>query len=116
PVSDRRTQQHRYLQALVKRMAENNGFRATIEKPLFGGIGRVDVSLENDTTRIACEISVTNEPAYEFQNLQKCLAGGFEKVVLISADARHIARIRKLAQEALVTDEVAKIEFLTPEE
>lgn len=109
------TQQHRYLQALVKKMAEHKGFKATLEKPLFGGAGRVDVALESDTITIACEISVTNEPDYELQNLQKCLAGGFEKVVLISADERHLARIRRLTEQSLTQVEIERIEFLTPE-
>jgi hypothetical protein len=115
PVAEQPTQQHRYLQALVKKMAENKGFKATLEKPLFGGAGRVDVALESDVIRIACEISVTNEPNYELQNVQKCLAGGFEKVVLISADERNLGRIRKLTEQSLTSDEIARIDFLTPE-
>lgn len=115
-VSEKRTQQHRYLQALIKRMAENKGFRVTIEKQVLGGVGRVDVALENDSSKIACEISVTNETDYEVQNIQKCLAAGFNQVLLISADERHLAKIKQRASESLSPDEIAQVGFLTPEE
>ena len=115
PVSEKRTQQHRYLQTLVKRMAEDKGFRVTIEKSVLGGVGKVDVALEREPLKIACEISVTNEPDYELQNIQKCLAAGFNPVILISADERHLGRIRKAVQDALSADEIKNIEFLTPE-
>jgi hypothetical protein len=36
---------HRYLQTLIKRMAEQRGFKATIEEQVLEGKGRVDVSL-----------------------------------------------------------------------
>jgi hypothetical protein len=97
-------------------MAENRGFLVTVEKRVFGGTGRIDVALENDATRIACEISVTNEPSYELQNIQKCLAAGYERVVLISTDERHLSRIRKTVQENIDADDLPKAEFLTPEE
>lgn len=114
--SDKRSQQHQYLQALVKRIAENRNFRTTVEKPVFGGIGRIDVALENDSRKIACEISVTNGPDYEIQNLRKCLAAGFDRVVLIATDVRHLGKIRKRAQQALSPKEITKVDFLTPDE
>lgn len=111
-----KTQQHRYLQALVKRMAEDKGFRVTIEKPVLRGIGRIDVALESEAGQIACEISVTNEPSYELQNIQKCFAAGYERVVIISPDVRHLGQIRKTAKEDLSEEQTEKTEFLTPEE
>ena len=114
--TDGASQQHRYLQSLVKRMAESRGFLATVEKEVFGGAGRVDVALENETRKIACEISVTNEPAYELQNIRKCLAAEFSPVVVISADARHLDKIRRLAEENLSEDEFSKTMFFSPEE
>src|SRR5207237_504269 len=46
PRSGRGGPQHKYLQALIKRSAEDRGFRATIEKPVLDGHGHVDVLLE----------------------------------------------------------------------
>jgi len=114
--AERGNSQHRYLQMLVKRIAESRGFQATVEREVFGGGGRVDVALEKDGSRIAVEISVTNEPDYEVQNIQKCLAAGFETVVMISADARHLEKIRRRAKETFLTEELPKVKFFSPEE
>jgi hypothetical protein len=115
-VSDKGNQQHKYLQSLVKRIAESRGFLATIEKEVFGGAGRIDVALENENSRIACEISVTNNPDYEVQNIRKCLAAGFAPVVVLSADLRHLDKIKQNAKENLSEEDFVKVEFFTPEE
>jgi len=115
-VLDKRNQQHRYLQSLVKKMAENKGFHVVIEKTVLGGAGKVDVSLESESVKIACEISVTNEPAYESQNIQKCLAACYDLVVLVSTDKRRLAKTKEIAIENITADELAKVQFLTPEE
>ncbi len=59
PTLGRGGREHKYLQHLVKRLAEDRGYRATIEQPILGGVGSVDVSLERGEQRIACEISIT---------------------------------------------------------
>lgn len=109
------TNEHRYLQSIIKRIGENNGFVATIEKQVLGGIGKVDVALENEHYKIACEIAVTNTYQYELQNIQKCLASGFDKVVVISSDTRHLGNIRKKAELIISPDQSAKVYFLEPE-
>lgn len=111
-VADRGLHQHRYLQSLVKRMAENKGFRVTIEKPVFGGIGKIDVALENDTRKIACEIANTNTVEYELQNLQKCLASGFDWVVIVSTDSKHLQNIKRMAELAVPDDVLSKVSFI----
>lgn len=106
---------HHYLQSIIKRIGENNGFVATTEKQVFGGIGKIDVALENEHYKIACEIAVTNTVDYELQNIQKCLASGFDKVVVISADARHLENIRKRGESVILKAQTAKVHFLEPE-
>jgi hypothetical protein len=115
PVEDRENRQHRYLQSLVKRIGESMGFRATIEKAILGRDGHVDVELESDAVKIACEISVTNEAAYEVKNIKKCLDAAFDRVVVISSDERHLAKIKKLAASLILEAEQTKIEFLLPD-
>lgn len=110
------TQQHRYLQSLIKRMAESKGFLVTIEKPVLGGLGKVDLVLESDAIKIACEISVTNEPGYEVNNLRKCLSAGFDRIVMIAPDGKHLSRVRRAAETDLFAADLAMIEFLTPED
>src|SRR2546428_5070259 len=45
PLPGRGGLQHKYLQSLVKRLAEKRGFEAQIEKTVLGGHGHVDVAL-----------------------------------------------------------------------
>ena len=80
--------QHRYVQHLVKGLAEERGFRAVIEEAIGGG--QIDVALYRDDLSIACEISVTSTPQYEAQNLAKCSQGRFSRVFAIAADAKRL--------------------------
>jgi hypothetical protein len=108
-------QTHEYLQKLVKRIGENNGYVATIEKHVFGGVGKIDVALESDGRKIACEISVTNDPEYEVQNIQKCLSAGYSPVIMISADVSHLQKIKHRSQKNLGEAQLAYVHFLEPE-
>lgn len=106
---------HRYLQGIIKRIGESNGFVATLEKQVFGGIDKVDVALENEFLKIACDVAVTNTAQYELQNIQKCLASGFDKVVVVSADTKHLAAIKRQAAEIISSDQLQRVCFLEPE-
>jgi hypothetical protein len=106
---------HRYLQTIIKRIGENSGFVATLEKQVFGGIGKVDVALDNEHLKIACEIAVTNTVDYELNNIQKCLASGFDKVCVISTDQKHLANIRRKAESVISNEQLSKVHFLEPD-
>ena len=105
--------QHRYVQHLVKGLAEERGFRAVIEKTVEGG--QIDVALYRDDLSIACEISVTSTPQYEAQNLAKCSQGSFSRVFAIAADAKRLRAIETAARARLSDEEMGCIDFLTPE-
>jgi hypothetical protein len=107
--------QHKYLQALIKRMAEEKGFRAIIEKALPTG-GSVDVSIEQDGRTIACEISETTSGAHELKNIEKCIGAGYEKVILCSQEKKFLEKVRTSAEKALNSSELSKVLFLQPEE
>src|SRR5438132_10655590 len=49
----------------------------------------------------SCEISVTTTEAWETHNIEKCLAAGYETVVVCSNDRRNLEKIQKLAKEKL---------------
>lgn len=115
PMEGKGGPQHKYLQALIKRMAEDKGFRAIIEKTLPGG-GSVDVSIERDGKMIACEISETTSDAHELRNIEKCLAAGYEKVVLCSQEKKFLEKVRGAAEKGLKKTELEKVLFLQPEE
>jgi hypothetical protein len=101
PTAGRGGAQHKYLQELVRRWADANGWRVTIEQQALDGLGYVDVALENGTTRVAIEVSVSSTTSYEIGNLQKCLAAGFDQVIAIVVDKRSLQRLRKAVGEQL---------------
>lgn len=112
----RNTSQHRYLQNLIKRMAEERGYRAIIEQPTPDGNGKVDVGLERDGKRIACEISVTTSEEHELSNIEKCLRAGFDIVVLCSLERRILDKVKALASQKFSGSDLEKVLFLQPEE
>jgi len=95
PVSSEREfgkggRQHRYLQSLVKELAEQQGFKATIEAPLPIGSGQVDVIVERDGCMVAIEISVTTPIEHERDNLRKCLACKFSRIAVVLAKSKKV--------------------------
>jgi hypothetical protein len=116
PPLGRGGQQHKYLQNLIKRLAEDKGFRVTIEQPVLSGAGSVDVSLERAGYRIACEISVSSTCNYEFKNIQKCLAAGFDQVIVLSSEKKTLAKIQELVASEGNADSQSRVLFLQPEE
>jgi type IV secretion system coupling TraD/TrwB family protein len=104
--------QHKYLQSLVKRLAEDRGFRVTVEKTVLDGHGHIDVALERDGLAIACEICVTTRAKHEVANLTKGLAAGFDYAALICADGVTLESARALLVDA--ADE--RLRFLVPDD
>ncbi len=107
--------QHRYLQTLIKRMAESRGYKALIEKPTPDGKGRVDVSLERNGKQIAIEISATTTDVWELHNIEKCLAAGYETVIACSNDKKTLEKIGKQVKEKLDAPSQAKVFMFEPE-
>lgn len=107
--------QHRYLQTLIKKMAEQHGYRSVIEKPTPAG-GRVDVALEREGKKIAVEISVTTGGVQELHNVEKCLKGGYVTIIVCSPERRNLETIRRLVTEKLQQTDLDKVKFLEPEE
>jgi hypothetical protein len=107
--------QHRYLQSLIKRMAEEKGYRAVIEEPIPDG-GRVDVGLEQSGKRISCEVSVTTTDEHEISNIEKCLRAGYDMVILCSPERRALEKVKALASQKIGESEQGRLLFLQPEE
>jgi hypothetical protein len=114
PQPGRGGQQHQYLQHLFKRAGEERGFKATIEKSVPGG--SVDVAFERGAFSLACEISITTTVEHEIGNLKKCLAAGFEQVVIVSSEKRTLNKIREAALASLSEEESARVQFFLPED
>lgn len=108
---------HRYLQSLVKEMGEQQGFRATLEAPLKDGDGQIDVLLERDKLAIAVEISVTTLAEHERNKVVRCLAAGYDQVVVVLAKSKAVqSRSRGALLEGLQDDERQRLSILAPEE
>ncbi|MFQ5965232.1 MAG: type IV secretory system conjugative DNA transfer family protein [Candidatus Scalinduaceae bacterium] len=108
--------QHKYLQNLIKRMAEEKGYRAIIEQQTPDGKGMVDVGLESDGKKIACEISLTSTDEQELGNIEKCIKAGYDKVILCSPEKRTLEKVKTLALQRLKKPDQEKILFFQPEE
>ncbi|MFH2069130.1 MAG: type IV secretion system DNA-binding domain-containing protein [Candidatus Omnitrophota bacterium] len=113
---EKRESQHRYLQALIKWMGEEKGYKAVVEQPTPDGQGRVDVSLERNGKKIACEISLTSTEEQELKNIEKCLSSGYEKVILCSPEKKILEKVESLVIQKLKESELKKVLFLQPEE
>lgn len=108
---------HRYLQALVKQLAEQQGLRATIEAPLSSGLGQVDVLIERDGVLAAIEISVSTPIEHEKLNLRKCLDAGYPRIgVVLAKSKRTQGTYQAGLSENLTHEERARVSFLAPEE
>jgi len=108
--------EHRRLQHLITQLAEQGGYLSTIEQPTDDGQGRIDVALKRDDERIACEISVTTSPEHELQNIQKCLASGYGRVIFCAPDKKSVQKVKALCREELTEAELTQVSFLDPTE
>jgi len=107
--------QHRYLQSLIKKMAESRGYKALIEEGTEDGKGRVDVHLERNKKKIAVEISITTESEWEKHNIEKCLASGYDIVIACSTEKKTLDAIQQKLEETLNEEQLEKIHVFEPE-
>lgn len=108
--------EHKYLQNLIRRLAEDRGFVAKIEETVLGGGGRVDVHLERAGLKIACEISVSTNPEREIENIQKCLAAGYDRVIFVSPVKKTLRDVERTAHDSLSGESADRLCLATPEE
>jgi CBS domain-containing protein len=108
--------QHTKLQQLVRNLAQERGFKATIEKQVPDGKGRIDVALEHDDLKIAVEISVSTDAAHETGNIKKGFEAGFDEVVLIIPDTTRRAALTQAIKNALEADQKSRFAVLSVEE
>jgi hypothetical protein len=115
PLPGRGGPQHKYLQELIRRWAQANGWQSTIEKSILDGLGSVDVALERGERSVACEVSVASTPEHEIANIQKCIAAGFGTVVSIVLDRRTMTKIKDAIVAHITAEDASRVEVLTPE-
>ncbi len=115
PMPGRGGQQHKYLQHLLKRIAEEKGFRATIEEHILESGGSVDLGLAKENLRIACEISLASTPDQELANISKCAKAGYHHILLITPTSRMVHKFDEITH-TLDAAVLAKLSILTPEQ
>ena len=108
--------QHRYLQNLIKRMAESKGYTATLEVPVASGNGFVDVVLIQDGRRIACEISVSTEVQWEYHNLLKCLSEDFHEIIMCVTEKKTAQQLKDKIESEIDSSRRAVIKVFSPDE
>jgi hypothetical protein len=107
--------EHKYLQLLIKQWAEGLGYRGTIEGPIAGTKGSVDVGLEKPNRKIGCLISITTPGDWELGSVRKCLAGQFEIIAVIAPNQKHLKNLQQLIGPALAENERNRVHFFEPE-
>ena len=107
---------HKAAQLEFKRLAEMRGFRATIERQLPDSLDTVDLYLERDGVKIACEVSVTNTLEYEMKNVTKCLRAGVSQVLVLSVDYEKHRRLSAAVANLLSPEEQKQVSCLMKEE
>lgn len=103
---------HRYIQTLIKTMAEARGYKASIEHPTPDGQGSVDVLLEKDGKSIACEVGVTTTKQWESHNVEKCLNAGYDIVIAVAMDKKAQKAMEQLVEEKFSPDLLARLKVM----
>lgn len=111
PTMGRGGEVHKYLQHLIKRLAEERGFRAAIEGAAGGG--KADVVLTKEQTVVGCEISITTNAAHELENLRKCIGAGFTRILFVSPEKKQRDKVAALIRTELAG---APIDVIGPED
>ena len=106
---------HKAIQALIKTEGQKLGFRCSVEYRIPKTKNKIDVVLERDDVRIACEVPVGNTTEYEVGNVEKCIRAGFTKIAIVSDDTEHLRKIA--AKVAMAFGSQAKFaSFYAPEQ
>lgn len=107
--------QHRYLQTLIKKVAESKEYKATIEMPTPNGKGSIDVLIEGNKLNIACEVSVTTDSNWEIHNIEKCLSAGYDYIFVCCVDKKANEELNRKVQEKFDSEIQQKIFVTAPE-
>ena len=103
---------HQYFQRVLKAYAEKQGYQVIIEKHL-NQQKAVDLHLEKGIEKTAIEISVTSDSVKELKNIQKCLAGGYDKVILLCLNKQTMDNTKKRVNNSIDKKYLGNV-FITP--
>jgi hypothetical protein len=110
---------HKNIQKQLELEAKKLGFWADIEKQLDVGVKNskvADMVLRQGDILIAVECALTENLNHEFENVEKCLVAGFQRVAVIAIDEKFLNKLAAAICSGMAANEVAKVSFyLTPE-
>ncbi len=107
--------QHQAIQQRIKTAAEEQGFRATIERQVLDGLGSIDLLLERSDQTIACEITITTSIDQEVGNISKCARAGFEEIAMISVAEDKLRKIESAVAASLGPDAARRVKYFLPD-
>lgn len=105
---------HKQLQEFVRQLAQERGYKATVEKRILGG--SVDVALEHQSRTIAVEISISTDAGQERANVKKCIQAGFDEVLLVVPEEARRVRMAKEVRDALSHEDKSRLLIIGPRE
>ncbi len=108
--------QHQAIQRRIKDAADALGFRSVIEKRPSEGQESVDLLLERNDQKIACEISITTTIDHEVGNVQKCLKAGIPQIAIICVDEGRLQKISAAVSASLGADTAARVSYHQPDQ
>ncbi len=74
------------------------------------------MALRREVHSLACEIFVTTSVEHEVGNVEKCLAEGFDEVVLLALNRGTLAKVRRAVEARVGEKDRERLHFMSPEE
>jgi hypothetical protein len=103
---------HRAYQRKFQRIAEELGFFANIESQIPQGW--VDLDLQLNDFRVACEFSLSTTPVGDAQKAMKCLAEKFDHVALVAESDDKLTALRSAVAACVPAADLGRIGFYLP--
>jgi hypothetical protein len=108
---------HKSIQLKLRDGARTIGFTADMEKQLVTGSNEAaDLVMRLEKVVIAVEIATSPNINHEFENVQKCLRNGFNRVAVIATGRKLLDGIAAAVQGGLDSAAAAKVSYHTPDE
>jgi len=107
---------HQTIQKRLQSEANQLGFIAPIEKDLSPvSRGAADLVLKKEKVIVAVELGIGTSTHDEFENVQKCLAAGFNRIAAVSLESKRLEALERAVRAALGPEQVAQVGYFTPE-
>jgi hypothetical protein len=102
---------HRHIQQMLVTHGLAKGYQVQIEKPLQDG-GAVDVHLENQYEKVACEVAIESRPGRELAHIRHCLDAGYDRIFTLFSDEDKLARTKERLRDSFTEDELRSVILL----